>query len=71
MLAGAVSTLRDRAARRKALLGAIIRVVTKPALAYASGNQGVADAYGNLLGHGLEEALNLVIGQAKPAAPTT
>ncbi|HKI36502.1 MAG TPA: SUMF1/EgtB/PvdO family nonheme iron enzyme [Gemmataceae bacterium] len=65
MIAGTVSAIRKWAARRKALLAAVIRVVTKPALAYASGDQNVADAYGDLLGNGLAEALDLVAGDAE------
>ncbi len=39
MLAATASVVRSWAARRKALLAAVIRVVAKPVLAYASGDQ--------------------------------
>ena len=68
MLAKVLSTVRGWVVRRKALFAAVIRVAAKPALAYATGDQNFGAAYGDVLGEGLAQALNL-LGEEKKEKP--
>jgi serine/threonine protein kinase len=60
--------VRNWAAKRKAIFGAVIRAVAKPALAFVTGNHEVADTYGELVGAGLAGALEVSLGEPAPEA---
>jgi len=64
-----LAKLQSWTARRKSLFAGVVRVIAKPVLAYATGDHAVADAYGDLVGAGLSEALGLIAGE--PAKSTS